>query len=154
VTWGGGGVYSGCHGALQCLAHCEAIATGHSRVWGQQQEILCSAESRLAASTKVGCWLLLLLLLFRAAGRYCGGTEIGGGFLAGNCLQPQSPSTFSSPTLGASLVLLLQDGQQTPHGSSPQSVTGYATGSAGRGLQAGRRRALIAPVVCILSLTQ
>lgn len=30
----------------------------------------------------------------------CGGTEIGGGFLAGCMLQPQSPSTFSTPTMG------------------------------------------------------
>lgn len=30
----------------------------------------------------------------------CGGTEIGGGFLAGSMLQPQSPSTFSIPTMG------------------------------------------------------
>ena len=30
----------------------------------------------------------------------CGGTEIGGGFIAGSMLQPQSPATFSMPTLG------------------------------------------------------
>lgn len=33
----------------------------------------------------------------------CGGTEIGGGFLAGSMLQPQCPSTFSMPTMGGSL---------------------------------------------------
>ncbi len=31
----------------------------------------------------------------------CGGTEIGGGFLSGSLLQPQAPSAFSTPTLGA-----------------------------------------------------
>lgn len=31
---------------------------------------------------------------------YIGGTEIGGSFLAGSMLQPQIPSTFSTPTLG------------------------------------------------------
>jgi hypothetical protein len=30
----------------------------------------------------------------------CGGTEIGGGFLAGSMLQPQCPSTFSTPSIG------------------------------------------------------
>ena len=30
----------------------------------------------------------------------CGGTEIGGGFIAGSMLQSQSPSTFSMPSLG------------------------------------------------------
>jgi acyl-coenzyme A synthetase/AMP-(fatty) acid ligase len=41
---------------------------------------------------------------------YCGGTEIGGGFLAGGPLQPQAPSTFSTPTVGAAPVLLVQRG--------------------------------------------
>lgn len=34
----------------------------------------------------------------------CGGTEIGGGFLGGSMLQPQSPSTFSTPTMGAHVL--------------------------------------------------
>ena len=36
----------------------------------------------------------------------CGGTEIGGGFLAGSLLQAQAPSTFSTPTLGAHTCLI------------------------------------------------
>ena len=35
----------------------------------------------------------------------CGGTEIGGGFLAGCMLQPQSPSTFSTPTMGEQILI-------------------------------------------------
>jgi acetyl-CoA synthetase len=34
---------------------------------------------------------------------YCGGTEIGGGYITGSLLQPASPSTFSTPTLGTEL---------------------------------------------------
>ena len=30
----------------------------------------------------------------------CGGTELGGAFISGSLLQPQAPSTFSTPTLG------------------------------------------------------
>lgn len=56
--------------------------------------------------------------------RYCGGTEIGGGFLSGCLLQPQAPSTFSTPTLGASLVLLAEDGTQHPHSTTAGPVTG------------------------------
>lgn len=44
----------------------------------------------------------------------CGGTEIGGGFLSGTRLQPQAPATFSTPSIGARLVLLGRDGEQSP----------------------------------------
>jgi acyl-coenzyme A synthetase/AMP-(fatty) acid ligase len=43
---------------------------------------------------------------------YIGGTEIGGGFLAGGPLQAQVPATFSTPTVGAAPVLLLSDGRR------------------------------------------
>ncbi len=36
---------------------------------------------------------------------YCGGTEIGGGYIAGTVVQPASPATFTTPTLGSQLVL-------------------------------------------------
>ncbi|KAK9802017.1 hypothetical protein WJX73_001758 [Symbiochloris irregularis] len=49
-----------------------------------------------------------------------GGTEIGGSFLSGSMLQPQIPSTFSTPTLGTRLLLLRgaegEERQQSPHG--------------------------------------
>ena len=44
----------------------------------------------------------------------CGGTEIGGGFIAGSMLQPQSPSTFSMPSLGKSEPVKSHDMLITP----------------------------------------
>ncbi|GJX88108.1 probable acyl-activating enzyme 17, peroxisomal [Tanacetum coccineum] len=41
---------------------------------------------------------------------YCGGTEIGGGFITGSLLQPQSLSAFSTPSLGCQLFILGKDG--------------------------------------------
>lgn len=41
---------------------------------------------------------------------YCGGTEIGGGFVSGSFLQPQSLATFSTPAMGCSLFLIGNDG--------------------------------------------
>lgn len=41
---------------------------------------------------------------------YCGGTEIGGGFVSGSLLQPQSLAAFSTPTMGCSLFILGDDG--------------------------------------------
>jgi len=60
----------------------------------------------------------------------CGGTEIAGSFLTGSPLQPQSPSTFSTPAIGHRPVILLG----RPGGSQGLSVHGEdATGGAGWG---------------------
>lgn len=41
---------------------------------------------------------------------YCGGTEIGGGFITGSLLQPQCLSAFSTPSLGYNFYILGTDG--------------------------------------------
>ena len=45
---------------------------------------------------------------------YCGGTEIGGGYITGTVAQPASPASFTSPTLGSSFVLLNGQYQKAP----------------------------------------
>lgn len=47
---------------------------------------------------------------------YCGGTEIGGGYVAGTVLQPAVPSWFTTPTLGLGLVLLDDEGREADEG--------------------------------------
>ncbi|XP_004236096.1 hexanoyl-CoA synthase isoform X4 [Solanum lycopersicum] len=47
----------------------------------------------------------------------CGGTEIGGGFVAGSLLQPQSLSAFSTAAMGCSLFILGEDGSPRPFDS-------------------------------------
>ncbi|CAM8982222.1 unnamed protein product [Rhodiola kirilowii] len=44
----------------------------------------------------------------------CGGTEIGGGFVCGSLLQPQSLAAFSTPAVGCSLFILGADGSPIP----------------------------------------
>jgi len=36
---------------------------------------------------------------------YCGGTEVGGGYLTGTLVQPCAPATFTTPALGLDLVI-------------------------------------------------
>jgi len=53
--------------------------------------------------------------LMHAAGdvpviEYCGGTEIGGGYVTSTVLEPCVPSLFSTPALGIDLVLMGEDG--------------------------------------------
>jgi acetyl-CoA synthetase len=47
---------------------------------------------------------------------YCGGTEIGGGFITQTLAQPASPGTFSTPALGLDIVILDEEGRETTSG--------------------------------------
>lgn len=53
---------------------------------------------------------------YRPVVEYCGGTEIGGSFVTQALVQPASPATFSTPSLGLDLVILDEEGRPTPHG--------------------------------------
>lgn len=48
---------------------------------------------------------------------YCGGTEIGGGYVTGTVVQPASPATFTTPALGLDLVILDEHGKPAPDGA-------------------------------------
>lgn len=61
------------------------------------------------------CTIINLLILAFFNFVLITGTEIGGAFLSGCLLQPQAPSTFSTPTFGAAIVLVSEDGKQSPH---------------------------------------
>lgn len=56
--------------------------------------------------------------------RYCGGTEIGGGFLAGCMWRPQAASAFATPSLGSQLVLLTDHGQVRLPCDTSRSIVG------------------------------
>ncbi|CAN6448684.1 unnamed protein product [Victoria cruziana] len=49
---------------------------------------------------------------------YCGGTEIGGGFVSGSLVQPQSLAAFSTPAMGCKLYILGDDGNPLPQSIS------------------------------------
>jgi acetyl-CoA synthetase len=55
---------------------------------------------------------LMHLAGYRPIIEYCGGTEIGGGYVTGTVVQPCIPSTFTTPALG--LDFLLMDDQHRP----------------------------------------
>jgi acetyl-CoA synthetase len=62
----------------------------------------------------------MLFLMSRAGYKpiieYCGGTEIGGGYITGTVVQPAAPATFSTPALGSELILLDDHGQPADRG--------------------------------------
>ncbi len=47
---------------------------------------------------------------------YCGGTEIGGGYITATMVQPAIPSTFTTPAFGVDLILLDTDGHPSDEG--------------------------------------
>jgi acetyl-CoA synthetase len=47
---------------------------------------------------------------------YCGGTEIGGGYVASTVVQENIPSQFSTQTLGGEFVLLDEEGKEASQG--------------------------------------
>jgi acetyl-CoA synthetase len=47
---------------------------------------------------------------------YCGGTEIGGGYLTGTVVQPAVPGTFTTPALGIDLRILDEEGRRAASG--------------------------------------
>ncbi len=62
-----------------------------------------------------------MLFLMSLAGykpiiEYCGGTEIGGGYITGTLVQPCAPSTFTTPALGLNVVILNEQGNPADKG--------------------------------------
>jgi acetyl-CoA synthetase len=47
---------------------------------------------------------------------YCGGTEIGGGYITGTLVQPSAPATFSTLALGVDAVILDEEGRLADKG--------------------------------------
>lgn len=71
-----------------------------------------------------------MLFLMSTAGyrpiiEYCGGTEIGGGYLTGTTVQPAAPATFTTPALGLDIAICDEEGQPTDNGEvfvTPPSI--------------------------------
>ena len=59
---------------------------------------------------------LMYLAGYRPVIEYCGGTEIGGGYVTGTVVQPNAPSTFSTPSLGLDFVILDDEDQPADSG--------------------------------------
>ena len=59
---------------------------------------------------------LMSLAGYRPVIEYCGGTEIGGGYITGTRLQPAAPSTFTTPALGLNFLLFDDDGNLSDNG--------------------------------------
>ncbi|KAL2340602.1 hypothetical protein Fmac_008542 [Flemingia macrophylla] len=71
--------------------------------------IRCFSSSGEASNVDEYLWLMGRAL-YKPIIEYCGGTEIGGGFVCGSLLQAQSLAAFSTPAMCCSLFILDDDG--------------------------------------------
>ncbi|XP_020554236.1 probable acyl-activating enzyme 17, peroxisomal isoform X3 [Sesamum indicum] len=75
--------------------------------------IRCFASTGEASNVDEYLWLMGRAR-YKPVIEYCGGTEIGGGFVTGSLLQHQSLAAFSTPAMGCSLFILGADGFPIP----------------------------------------
>ncbi|KAL6846636.1 hypothetical protein ACP4OV_024084 [Aristida adscensionis] len=75
--------------------------------------IRCFSSSGEASSVDDYLWLMGRAF-YKPVIEYCGGTEIGGGFVTGSLLQPQALSAFSTPAIGCNLFILDSIGNPLP----------------------------------------
>ncbi|MCS7162144.1 MAG: AMP-binding protein [Bacteroidia bacterium] len=68
------------------------------------------------ASNPWHMWALMAKAGYKPIIEYCGGTEIGGGYITSTLLHPNAPSQFSAPALGLDFVLLDESGQPAEEG--------------------------------------
>ena len=59
---------------------------------------------------------LMSLAGYKPVIEYCGGTEIGGGYVTGTRVQPAAPSTFTTPALGLDFLLYDDHGNLSDNG--------------------------------------
>ncbi|HCP48136.1 MAG TPA: AMP-dependent synthetase [Deltaproteobacteria bacterium] len=93
------------------------------RAWRSQRclqgldwsSIRCFSSTGEASNADDSLWLMSQAG-YKPIIEYCGGTEIGGGYICGSMVQSQAPSTFSTPALGCDLVILDDEGQRTQNG--------------------------------------
>lgn len=75
--------------------------------------IRCFSSSGEASSVDEYLWLMGRAN-YKPVIEYCGGTEIGGGFVSGSLLQAQALAAFSTPAMGCTLLILDSAGNPLP----------------------------------------
>lgn len=68
------------------------------------------------ASNSENMFYLSWLAGFKPIIEYCGGTEIGGGYISSTVIQPNAPATFSTPAFGLNVEILDEENCPTEEG--------------------------------------
>ena len=77
--------------------------------------VRCFASTGEASRVQDSLWLMSRVPGYRPIVEYCGGTEVGGGYMCGSVYAPSSPSCFFGLNVGCDVVLLVSDGGVVPY---------------------------------------
>lgn len=77
--------------------------------------VRCFSSTGEASNPEDMLWLMARAG-YKPVIEYCGGTEIGGGYITGTVAQPQVPSAFSTPALGCDFVIIDDAGRPAENG--------------------------------------
>jgi acyl-coenzyme A synthetase/AMP-(fatty) acid ligase len=77
--------------------------------WNYYLKYSCFASTGEASNVDEYLWLMGRAR-YKPIIEYCGGTEIGGGFVTGSLQQAQSLAAFSTPAMCCNLFILGEDG--------------------------------------------
>jgi acetyl-CoA synthetase len=121
------------YGAPNTREFCEFVANARVTMLGVVPSIVKAWRSRdlvagldwkaihcYSSTGEASNWEDMLWLMSRAGYKpvveYCGGTEVGGGYVTQALAQPASPSTFSTPALGLAFYILDEHARPTRNG--------------------------------------
>jgi acetyl-CoA synthetase len=91
-------------GTVPSLVRAWRAAGAAERVdWGRIRVFSSTGEP---SHREDALWLMSRVGYRAPVVEYCGGTEIGGGYITGSVLRPASPSVFTTPALGLDVVVL------------------------------------------------
>ena len=77
---------------------------------------ICAFSSTGECSNPEDMCYLMMLGGNKPIIEYCGGTEIGGGYITSTVVQTNVPSTFSTPALGSNFIILDEEGNKSQMG--------------------------------------
>lgn len=85
-------------------------------MYGLDWQAIRAFSSTGECSNAEEMFFLMSLAGYKPIIEYCGGTEIGGGYITGTRLQPAAPSTFTTPALGVDFRLFDENAEPTENG--------------------------------------
>lgn len=84
--------------------------------WGEWRDLRVFSSTGEASNRQDYLWLMSRAGYRAPVIEYCGGTELGGGYIASTVVQPNAPSVFTTPCLGLGMYLIKENGESAALG--------------------------------------
>lgn len=84
--------------------------------WNDWPDVRVFSSTGEASNRQDYLWLMSRAGYRAPVIEYCGGTELGGGYIASTVVQPNAPSVFTTPCLGLGMFLIKEKGRPAAPG--------------------------------------